>query len=142
MNRVAAGVHAAVVTSLVFLLAAGCGRDAPDPSGDTFVEPPAAVDPAEIRAELDGMHFISEGMFVQGSVTTAFPGEIAMGHYSLSFTHEEVMWQYDDLCPTSPYQVDAEGHIKSTDYFGNPIEGKYDRGSGRLEWDGVWYVAE
>jgi hypothetical protein len=115
-----------IVASLVVLFAEACGGNAANAS--------------EIRTELDGMRFVSEGEFPLGSVTTAVAGEIVFGHYDLSFTREEVSWQYDDLCPTSLYQVDGYGNIESTDYFGNPIQGKYDRDSGRLLWDGAWYV--
>jgi hypothetical protein len=46
------------------------------------------------------------------------------------------------VCSCVRSLVDGSWNIESTDYFENPVKGKYDRDSGRLEWDGVWYVAE
>lgn len=111
-------VFAAVTASIILLVAVGCGGD-----------------PAEIRADLQALHsFVSEKEMIVGP---GYGGKLVKAHWELSFEGDEIRVQREDyFLNYRNYQVDKDGNIT----VDGSIRGHYERDSGRLEWDGRWYV--
>ena len=118
----AAKVCMALVLLSVLLLALACGTTAED-----------------IKAELQGKHFVSKD-FEMHFVTTSVSGQVVYGHFDVYFRQDRIEWQAEeDIMDSGPYQVDGAGNISATGWWSGLVEGRYDRESGRLFWDGAWY---
>jgi hypothetical protein len=128
----AVGVCAGVVVSVLVLFAGACG----------------GADPAEIRAELESIHeFVTEGggydVGHRATPDGQGPAEMIMGHRSLYFRDGEIHEQVSDYWDQWTYEVAGNGRIEAYDHDGNRVKtGSYDRGSHRLWWNDVWYVAQ
>ena len=91
----------------------------------------------EIKSKLQASKYISEDMHETGIDEN---GEV-FGYWYLSFSEDQVCWDYSDIGEDCHiYEVDADAHISAMFGTGNVIEGDYDSTSGRLKWDGFWYI--
>lgn len=139
MLRVA--VYVAAIALSILLLATSCGEGQASVVGigTSLGATSDAEAAAEVRAELQGT-FTSETQFQMPRVVQ---GELKMvyEHYYLTFRTEDVIITQDDMCAQQPYWVDGEGNIAlSEDTLSRERAiGHYERESGRVEWNGLWY---